>query len=65
MTVKVSEAYISEILAIQGVTVVPETPQAIAAALTGQLAAAVAAYTALPFDAEPATFLAVVASERP
>jgi hypothetical protein len=65
MTVNVSEAYVSEILAIQGVTVVPEAPQAIAAALTGQLAAAAPAYAALPFEAEPAAFFAVVASERP
>jgi hypothetical protein len=44
---------------------VPEAPQAIAAALTGQLAAAAPAYAALPFEAEPATFRAVAASERP
>lgn len=65
MTVKVAEAYVSEILAIQGVAVPPEVPKAIAAALTTQLAAATPAYAALAFEAEPASFVAVMAAERP
>jgi hypothetical protein len=52
-------------LALQGVTVAPEAPKAIAAALTAQLAAATPAYAALAFEAEPATFVAVMAAERP
>jgi len=65
MTVKVSEAYVSEVLSIQGAAVAPEAPKAIAAALSAQLAAATPAYAALPFEAEPGTFLAVLAKERP
>ncbi len=65
MTVKVSEAYVSEVLAIQGAAVAPEAPKAIAAALGAQLAAAAPAYAALPFEAEPPTFLAVLAKEQP
>jgi hypothetical protein len=65
MTVKVSEAYVSEVLAIQGAAVAPEAPKAISAALSAQLAAAAPAYAALPFEAEPGTFLAVLAKEQP
>jgi hypothetical protein len=65
MTVKVTETYVAEILALQGVAVPPEAPKAIAAALTAQLAAATPAYAALAFEAEPATFVAVMAAERP
>jgi hypothetical protein len=65
MTVKVTESYAAEMLALQGVTVAPEVPKAIAAALTAQLAAATPAYAALAFEAEPATFVAVMAAERP
>ena len=65
MTVNVSEAYVSEVLAIQGATVPPEAPKTISAALGAQLAAAAPAYAALPFEAEPGTFLAVLAKERP
>jgi hypothetical protein len=65
MTVKVSEAYVSEVLAIQGAAVAPEAPKAISAALGAQLAAAAPAYAALPFEAEPPTFLAVLAKEQP
>ena len=65
MTVKVSEAYVTEVLAIQGAAVAPEASKAIAAALSAQLAAAAPAYAALPFEAEPGTFLAVQAKEQP
>ena len=65
MTVKVSEAYVTEVLAIQGATVAPEAPKAISAALSAQLAAAAPAYAALPFEVEPGTVLAVLAKERP
>jgi hypothetical protein len=65
MTVKVSEAYVSEVLSIQGAAVAPEAPQAISTALGAQLATAAPAYAALPFEAEPATFLAVLAKEQP
>jgi hypothetical protein len=65
MTVKVSEAYVSEVLSIQGAVIAPEAPKAIAPALGAQLAAAAPAYAALPFEAEPATFLAVLAKEQP
>jgi hypothetical protein len=65
MTVKVSEAYVSEVLALQGVAVAPEAPHAIAAALSGQLATAAPAYAALPFEIEPATFDAALRKERP
>jgi len=65
MTVKVSEAYVTEVLTIQGAAVAPETPKAISAALGAQFAAAAPAYAALPFEVEPGTFLAVLAKERP
>ena len=65
MTVKVSEAYVTEVLAIQGAVVAPDAPKAISAALSAQLAAAAPAYAALPFEVEPGTFLAVLAKERP
>jgi hypothetical protein len=65
MTVKVGEAYVTEVLAIQGVAVAPETPKAIAAALATQLAAVAPAYAALPFEAEPGTYLAALAKEQP
>jgi len=65
MTVKVTEAYVSEVLTMQGVAVAPEAPKAIAPGLSGQLAMAAPAYAALPFEVEPATFLAVLAKEQP
>ena len=64
MTVKVSEAYVGEVLAIQGAAVAPEAPRAIAAALSAQLAAAAPAYAALSFETDPGAFLAVLAKER-
>lgn len=65
MTVKATQTYVTEILALQGVAVPPAAPEAIAAALTAQLAAATPAYAALAFEAEPAAFGAVMAAERP
>jgi hypothetical protein len=65
MTVRVTETYVAEILATQGVAVPPEAAKAIAAALAAQLAKAAPAYAALPFEAEPASFVAVTARERP
>jgi hypothetical protein len=65
MTVKVTEAYVAEVLAVQGVAVAPGAPQAIAGALSAQLATAAPAYAGLPFEAEPASFAAVTARERP
>jgi hypothetical protein len=65
MPVKVTEAYVAEILAVQGVAVPPEAPKAIAAALGAQLATVAPAYAVLPFEAEPATFFAVATRERP
>ena len=46
-------------------TVAPEAPRAISAALSAQLAAAAPAYAALPFEVEPGTFLVVLAKEQP
>ena len=65
MTVKVSEAYVSEILAIQGAAVAPEAPKAISPALAAQLATAAPAYAALPFETEPGSFVAALAKEQP
>jgi hypothetical protein len=65
MTLKATEIYVSDALTLQGIHASPEAPKAIAAALSAQLAAAAPAYAALPFEAEPATFLAVLAKEQP
>ena len=65
MTVRVTETCVAEILAAQGVAVPPEAAKAIAAGLSAQLARAAAAYAALPFEAEPASFVATSARERP
>jgi hypothetical protein len=65
MTGRVTETYVAEMLAIQGVAVPPEASKAIAAGLGAQLAKAVPAYAALPFEAEPATFFVVATRERP
>jgi hypothetical protein len=65
MTTEVTPSYVIDALALQGVAVAPEAPKAIAAALTAQLAAATPAYAALAFEAEPASFVAVMAAERP
>jgi hypothetical protein len=65
MTGKASEAYVSEVLALQGVAVPPEAPKAISIGISVQLSRSAPAYAALPFEAEPATFLVMLAKERP
>ena len=59
-----NEAYVTGALALQGVTVAPAAAQAIAATVSAQLAAAAAAYAALPFEAEPPNFFVVLAAEK-
>lgn len=65
MTLKATEIYVSDALALQGVHPGPDAPRAIAAALGAQLATAAPAYAALPFEAEPGTFLATLGKEQP
>jgi hypothetical protein len=64
MSVAVTEAYVKEVLALQGVAVAPEAPKAIAVGISVQLTRAAPAYAALPFEVEPATFLVTLAKER-
>ena len=64
MSVTASETYVTDALALQGAAIAPDAAQAIAPTLSAQLAAAAAAYAALPFEAEPATFLVVRAAEK-
>jgi hypothetical protein len=56
--------YVTEALALQGAAIAPEAAQAIATTVSAQLAAAAAAYAALPFEAEPPTFLVALAAEK-
>jgi hypothetical protein len=65
MSSRIHESYVTDALAVQGVSATPEAARAIAAALAAQLAAIESAYGAVPFEAEPATFAAVTAGERP
>jgi hypothetical protein len=65
MTSKISETYVTEVLALQGMAVAPEAAKVIAPALSAQLGAAAAAYAGLPFEAEPPTFLVVRDAEKP
>jgi hypothetical protein len=64
MTGKASEAYVTEVLALQGVAVPPEASKAISVGVSVQLTRAAPAYAALPFEIEPATFLVHLAKER-
>ena len=64
MSAAVTEAYVNEVLSAQGVAVAPQAAKAIAAVLSHQLATAAGTYAALPFEVDPATFLAVLAAER-
>ncbi len=59
-----TERYVAEALALQGVTPGEGAPKVIAAALSAQLATAAPAYAALPFEAEPSGFAAVVDREK-
>jgi hypothetical protein len=59
-----TDKYVAEVLALQGVMPSEDAGRAIAPGLSAQLAAAAAAYASLPFEAEPAGFLAAIAREK-
>ncbi len=61
---QVTEKYVAEALALQGVMSSEHAAKAIAPALSAQLATAAAAYASLPFEAEPSGFAAAVAREK-
>ncbi len=64
MKIKVSQSYVMEVLSLQGVKFDSDVAKAIAPLLAAQLAAAAPAYSRLPFETEPATFLVALAQER-
>ncbi len=55
-----SESYVLEVLALQLASTSPGADRSIAATLSTQLATAAPSYALLPFEAEPAGFLAVL-----
>jgi hypothetical protein len=59
-----SETYVSEALALQRIMPSEHAPKQIAVALSMQLTVVAPAYAALPFEAEPSGFLAVVEREK-
>ena len=59
-----TEKYVAPTLVLQGVMHSEQAAQAIAPALSAQVAATAAAYAALPFESEPSGFIAVVAREK-
>ncbi len=64
MMKQATEQYVAEVLALQGAMASEGAAKAIAPSLTAQLAQAAAAYALLPFEAEPAGFLAATAREK-
>jgi hypothetical protein len=59
-----TEKYVAEALALQGVMPSEDAANAIAPALSAQLATAASAYASLPFEAEPSGFTGAVAREK-